>query len=108
MKPDNEERKPRRKFDEVFKRNAVDLTLRGDRTLASIARELGISEGMLHEWRHKFAARPGVEVGEPKTLEEANDEIVRLRRELLKMRERETILKKSLGILSEPPERSLP
>jgi transposase-like protein len=63
---------------------------------------------MIHEWRRKFAARPGVEVGNPKTLEEANDEIVRLRSELMKMRERETILKKSLGILSEPPERGLP
>ena len=32
----------RRKFDKVFKEEAVKLVLKGDRSLASIARNLGI------------------------------------------------------------------
>jgi transposase-like protein len=108
MKTENEEQKPRRQFDETYKRHAVELTLRGDRTLAAIARELGVSEGMLYEWRRKLVARPGVDVGAPKTLEEANQEIARLRGELVRMQEREGVLKKSLGILSETPGSGMP
>lgn len=100
--------KPRRRHPEHFKRHAVELTLRGDRTIAAIARELGVSEGMLYEWRNKYAARPGVDVGGPKNLEEANTEIARLRGEVVRLQEREIILKKSLGILSETPGSGMP
>src|ERR1035437_7577920 len=44
----------------------------------------------------------------PQTLEEAVKENERLRSELIRMREREEALKKSLGILSETPERGMP
>jgi len=100
--------KPRRRYDEAFKRNAVDLLLRGDRTLASIARELGVSVGMLHRWRQNCAGRPGKVVTGPKTLDEATQEIGRLRAELARMQEREVVLKKSLGILSETPGSGMP
>jgi phage tail tube protein FII len=33
---------PRRKFDETYKRHAVELTLHGDRTVKTVAKELGI------------------------------------------------------------------
>jgi hypothetical protein len=42
------------------------------------------------------------------TLEQAEQEISRLRAEVLRMRERETVLKKTLGILSETPESGMP
>lgn len=41
-------------------------------------------------------------------LEEAEQEIARLRSEVIRMREREVVLKKSLGILSETPESGMP
>jgi hypothetical protein len=44
----------------------------------------------------------------PQTLEEAEKEIGRLRAELIRMREREIVLKKSVGILSETPESGMP
>jgi transposase len=97
------EGRPRRKFDEDYKRHAVALTLQGHRTVRAIAQELGVSEGMLYEWRRLFAARPGHDGGQPQTLEQAQQEVARLRGELVRMQEREVILKKSLGILSEPP-----
>jgi transposase len=100
--------KPRRHYDETYKRHAVELTLQGTRTIKAIAQELGVAESMLYEWRRTYAPRPGVNVGTPQSLEEATKEIGRLRGELMRMQERETILKKSLGILSETPESGMP
>lgn len=100
--------KPRRHYDEDFKRHAVELTLQGARPLHQVAAELGISDSMLYEWRRKYAPRPGAATGAPQNLEEANQQIERLRAEVVRLQEREIILKKSLGILSETPESGMP
>lgn len=100
--------KPRRHYDENFKRNAVELTLRGERSVTQVAAELGVAESMLYEWRRKYAPRPGATTGAPQTLEQATEEIARLRSEVVRLQEREIILKKSLGILSETPESGMP
>jgi transposase-like protein len=99
---------PRRKFDETYKRHAVELTLHGDRTVKTVAKELGIPAWQLYDWRKLYAPRPGDRGPEPQTLEEAEKEIKRLRSEVIRMREREVVLKKSLGILSETPESGMP
>jgi transposase-like protein len=98
----------RRHYDEDYKRHAVALTLQGQRTIRAIAQELGVSEGRLYEWRKHYAPRPGHDGGQPQTLEQAQQEVTRLRGELVRMQEREVILKKSLGILSEPPGSGVP
>jgi transposase-like protein len=100
--------KPRREYDETYKRHAVELTLRGDRTVKAVAEELGIAAWALYEWRRLYAGRPGVNRAAPRTLAEAEEEIADLRSELMRMRERETALKKSLGILSETPGSGMP
>jgi hypothetical protein len=46
--------------------------------------------------------------GRARTLEEAEAEVGRLRAEVIRLRERELVLKKSLGILSEAPGSGLP
>ena len=99
---------PRRKFDETYKRHAVELTLHGDRTVKTVAKELGIPAWALYEWRKLYAPRPGERRPTPQTLEEAEKEIGRLCAELIRMREREIVLKKSVGILSETPESGMP
>ena len=99
---------PRRKFDETYKRHAVELTLQGDRTVKTVAKELGLPVWQLYEWRKLYAPRPGDGGPTPQTLEDAVKENERLRAEVIRMRERESVLKKSLGILSETPERSMP
>jgi len=101
--------KPRRQYDENFKRHAVDLTLQGNRTLRQVAEELGVSEGLIYDWRSKYAPRAGAApTGAPQNLDDATKEIARLRSELVRMQERENVLKKSLGILSETPESGMP
>lgn len=100
----------RRSFDEEFKKNAVQLSVRGDRSVAQVAAELGIRDGLLHRWRARYAPLSDDSTGSVGLMseQEKTHEIVRLRAELARMHERENVLKKSLGILSEPPERGLP
>lgn len=102
------ESRPRRHFDEDYKRHAVALTLQGQRTVKAIAQDLGVNEGLLYEWRRHFVPRPGHDGGQPQTLEQAQEEVARLRGEVVRLQEREVILKKSLGILSEPPPSGMP
>ena len=99
---------PRRKFDETYRRHAVELTLHGDRTVKAVAKELGLPAWQLYEWRKLYAPRPGEGGPTPQSLEEAVKENERLRAEVIRLRERESVLKKSLGILSETPESGMP
>lgn len=96
-------------FDETFKRHAVDLTLRGARTVKQVADELGITTWTLYRWRGLYAPRPAGSPAPRATTEaEKDDEIQRLRTENARLREREIVLKKSLGILSETPTSGMP
>ena len=99
---------PRRRFDETYKRHAVELTLHGDRTVKTVAKELGDPRLAAVRVAQDLCATTWRGGPEPKTLEEAGKEIGRLRAEVIRMREREVVLKKSLGILSETPESGMP
>ncbi len=99
---------PRRTYDETYKRHAVALTLQGNRTVKAVAAELGIAAWALYEWRRLYAPPLGVSGLAPRTLAEAEEEIGRLRAEVVRLREREIVLKKSLGILSETPGSGMP
>jgi transposase-like protein len=102
------EHRPYRRYDETYKRNAVQLTLSSGRTVRAVSEELGVPVDRLYEWRRLFAPRPGAVTGTPQTPEEKDAEIRRLRAELVRMQEREIVLKKSLGILSETPGSGMP
>lgn len=94
--------------DETYKRNAVEISLRGDRTVKEVAAELGVSTWVLYRWRKLYGPAVKGSGPAPQTMEEKDAEIRRLRAELIRMREREIVLKKSLGILSETPESGMP
>lgn len=106
----NGQSRTRREFDETFKRNAVNLTLRGDRSIKQIARELGVGDSLLYQWRRQFAPGPsGASAVKQEQTPEQKDELIAWQAaEITRLREREIILKKSLGILSETPERGMP
>ena len=93
----------RRQFDAEFKREAVRLSQEPSRTIASVARDLGISETNLWRWRKKLA-----ESGEsafPGTghVPADQEELRRLRRELVDTTEERDILKKALAVFSRRP-----
>ena len=43
----------RRKYDEDFKKNAVKLSFASSKSVAQVARDLGVSDAMLYRWRQK-------------------------------------------------------
>jgi transposase len=89
--------KPRRKFDAAFKRDAVALWLSSGKSARQIAEELGVAENHLYLWKKTHAPRT------PQTQSQMESELALLRRENAHLRQRCDILKKTLGILSEPP-----
>ena len=44
----------RRYYDEEFKRNAVELLERGERSAVQLSRELGISDCALGKWKRQY------------------------------------------------------
>ena len=46
----------RRKYDEDFKKNAVKLSFASSKSVAQVARDLGVSDAMLYRWRQKYTA----------------------------------------------------
>ena len=100
-------RKERRKFDETFKREALNHWRASGKSAAQVAADLGISSNLLFSWKRRLegdaAGGRAAAASRPATLEEACAEVAALRRENLRLREQRDILKKTLGIFSEPP-----
>ena len=93
-------KKNRRRFDRQFKEDAVALVRRG-RPQAEVARDLGVSSGVLSTWVQQVAA--GRVLTEARALQGQSPEqreLLRLRQENDYLREQRDILKKALGILS--------
>jgi transposase len=91
--------KPRRKFDRNFKQQAITLWLNSGRSAQVMAAEMGLRDKHLYQWRKAFAPAPGVRLSTAE-LEAQN---LALRRDNDLLRQQRDILKKTLGILSEPP-----
>jgi transposase-like protein len=103
--------KVRRKFDKIFKREAVQNWLTSGKSAEVIAEELGITANRLYAWRERFGladaggkAAAGPKAGSLAALQDQLDTALRENRHL---REQRDILKKTLGILSEPPANGL-
>jgi len=94
-----------RKFDDNFKRQAVANWLASGKSAEVIARELGIISNLLYAWRKRFApedacrAMPGAK---PNSVAALQAQLDAAHRELARVREQRDILKKTLGILSDP------
>jgi transposase len=70
---------------------------RGTRTVAEIARELGLSPSMLHRWREQF--EPELSGAAP-TSQGEREEVERLRRELRDLRAENSLLKKAAALFA--------
>ena len=90
-----------KRYDEAFKRSAVELWLQGGRTIDQIARELGISTQSLKQWRKQLAALPATGLGQ-RSVGQLEEENRRLRREVRHLAQQRDILKKTLGIIATP------
>jgi transposase len=84
------------KFDEDFKRGAVQLVIQTGKPIAQVARELGINEGTLGNWCAK--QRRAGENGQAPLSESERAELDRLRKEIIELRMQRDVLKRSMAL----------
>jgi len=99
--------KSRRKFDPTFKREAVNNWLASGKSAEVVSEELGLGPGLLFAWRRRFAPAgaggKAVAGAKPPAYADLEAQLEAALRENRHVREQCYILKKTLGILSEPP-----
>jgi transposase len=81
-----------RKYDIDFKREAIKKYLDGQ-SIASISRETGVSEGVLHKWKNQIIQKNG----------EVDKEKLAMRKRILELEMENEILKKAAAIFSRSP-----
>jgi transposase len=93
----------RRKFDQTFKREAVQNWLNSGKSAAVVGEELGINANLLYAWRKLVPAGAAARAAaKPGSVADLQSQLEAAHRELRHTREQVIILKKTLGILSEP------
>lgn len=85
-----------KRYDAVFKREAVENWIKTGKPGTQIARELGISYPSLKDWKRHYHGNAMPQRDDPAA------EIRALKSELARVREQRDILKKTLGIFTEP------
>lgn len=73
-----------KKYDDEFKQSAVKKILDGQ-SVASVARELGVGEGLLHKWKRARLT----------SASDAEREVIKLRKKLREVEMERDILKKA-------------
>ena len=83
------------KYPLEFKREAIELVVSSDRTIAEVAKSLGISDGTLGNWVRE-ARDAKARTHDPDGLSESErDELRRLRKENVELRTDREILRKA-------------
>ena len=91
----------RRKFSAEFKREAVQMVAMRGVTLREVAKDLGISEGLLGRWKRDLAAHEDQAfIGQGHARDE---ELMRLRRELAKVRQERDFLAEAAAFFAREP-----
>jgi transposase len=93
----------RGKYTEEFKRSVVDHLLSSGKSLGEVAQNFGLNHWTVREWKRRYGsvAKPP-DAPLPATPEAMKQEIQQLRKELARVTLQRDILKKTMGILSEP------
>ena len=86
-----------KKYDDEFKQNAVKKILDGQ-SVASVARDLGVGEGLLHKWKRARLA----------TASDAECVVIELRKKLREVEMERDILKKAATNRAAGEARTLP
>ena len=85
-----------KRYDEAFKRQAVENWIKTGQPGTQIAAELGVSYPSLKDWKRRYWGNATPERADLETENRA------LRAELARVREQRDILKKTVGLFSEP------
>ena len=96
-----------RTYDKEFKINAVKLCKGRDRSISSIARELGLSGSTLSNWVRDYNQNEDESFPGKGKIKSSEEEIMALRKELNHVRLERDILKKAVAIFSSPQGRGI-
>lgn len=91
-----------RSYDREFKLNAVKLYREGNKSLTSLAYDLGIPPTTLSTWIKEFKEHGEESFPGSGKLKPCNEEIYQLKRELASVKQERDILKKAIAIFSTP------
>ncbi len=93
--------KPRRKYDEEFKRDVVKMLLAG-RSVQDVSQSLGINSNMVHRWKAEHSGAGGTTKLLPGVVipDVSGAEHERIKARLREVEQERDILKKALGIFS--------
>ena len=95
---DSTGRRPRRRFDDDFKAQAVRLVLDEGKSVTAVARDLDLTRTALHNWVEQARAdRTGGKTG---LTTAERDELSRLRKENRELRTEREILKKAAAFFA--------
>jgi transposase len=99
------EKKVQKRYEEEFKRQAVELVIHSGRTQAQIARELDVSEYSLTLWKRAYLGhlKPAQLDGEQMSSEQMVEKIRQQQKEIEYLKRQREILKKAMSILGEEP-----
>jgi transposase len=90
-------------YSEEFKRSVVDHWCHSDKTAEEVAKDFGVKVWNVRDWRRRYGpTHKPVDAPLPQTPEELRREVQQLRKELARVTTQRDILKKTMGILSEP------
>jgi transposase len=95
---DRPKRRPRRRFDEDVKAQAVRLVLDEGKSVRSVARDLDLTETALREWVKR--ARADRTHGKTGLTTAEREELARLRKENRILREERELLKKAAAFFA--------
>ena len=87
-------RRPRRRFDDEFKAEAVRLCQQGDRTIPQVAKDLDLTETALRRWVRRAEAEAASDSPDGLTGRE-REELVELRARVQRLEMEREILKKA-------------
>ena len=86
----------RKTFSKEFKVEAVRLMKLDEKSVSQLALELGVRRNQLYKWEEQISGKGEAAFGKPGPKPKAaEDEVVRLRRELARVAEERDILKKA-------------
>jgi transposase len=95
--------KVRRKYDKVFKMEAIQLMNSSGKSAFAMESELGIGHGRLRAWKIELENDPDNSFPGNGNLKPHDKEIARLKRELDIAKQERDILKKAISIFSKTP-----
>jgi transposase len=91
----------RRKYDPEFKREAVRLAEESEKSVAQVARDLGIHRNVLYRWRKELIEGAQEAFPGQGKFKASDEEMRRLKRDLEIVRQERDILKKALVFFAE-------